>query len=368
MPTKILFGQACVLNNSILLKAFGKKAMLVTGKHSAKHNGSQEDVISALSTEGIDYIIYDQVMSNPTSECCYEGAKMAIEHQVDFIIAIGGGSPMDAAKGMALLAKQEINQKQLFNGEYIADALPIIAIPTTAGTGSEVTQYAILTNDLIESKTGIATEAIFPKIAFVDARYMNQLPPTTTINTAIDALSHAIEGILSIRASVVSVTLAYKSIEHFSECMVPLLHVKQSNSIETMTLKERESLANCSTLAGMVIAQTGTTIVHAMGYSLTYFKSIDHGRANGLLLAEYLELVEKDEPQTVEAILRVMGLKSVHGFRRFMGKLLGIRETIIDEEMHQFSEKAIHTGNMNNCRIKPKKEAVVAMYKAAFNE
>ena len=90
MPTKILFGKGCVLNNSILLNPFGKKAMLVTGKHSAKHNGSQEDVISALSKEGIDYIIYDQVMSNPTSECCYAGAKMAIEHQVDFIIAIGG--------------------------------------------------------------------------------------------------------------------------------------------------------------------------------------------------------------------------------------------------------------------------------------
>ncbi len=366
MPTKLVFGQDCIQEYSGLFSAYGKKAMIVSGKHSSKINGSQEDVTRALEKQNIEYIMFDKVMSNPTTNCCYEGAKIAKEVGIDFIVAIGGGSPMDAAKAIALLAKQEISQEQLLQGEFEHRALPVIAVPTTAGTGSEVTQYAILTNDLIESKTGVASEVIFPKIAFVDSKYMRDLSVEITINTAIDALSHAIEGILSVRSSVLSDTLAQESIELFSRCIQSLGEAKARNSIEVFNDTIRDMLAKCSTLAGMVIAQTGTTVVHAMGYSLTYFKTIDHGRANGLLLAQYLELVNEKEPELVDKILHPMGSKTIQAFRELMNTLLGEPETVTIEEIERFSEKAVNTGNMNNCRVRPTQEEVVNMFKVTF--
>lgn len=366
MPTKLVFGQDCIQEYSELFSVYGKKAMIVSGKHSSKINGSQEDVSSALDKQNIEYIIFDKVMSNPTTKCCFEGAKIAKEFGVDFIVAIGGGSPMDAAKAIALLAEQEISEEQLLKGEFEHKALPVIAVPTTAGTGSEVTQYAILTNDLVQSKTGVASEAIFPRIAFVDSKYMRDLSVEITINTAIDALSHAVEGILSVRSSVLSDTLAQESIELFSRCIQSLGEAKTRNSIETINNKIRDILAKCSTLAGMVIAQTGTTVVHAMGYSLTYFKAIDHGRANGLLLAQYLELVEKKEPELIDKILHPMGLKTVQAFSQLMDTLLGEHEIVTAKEIERFSEKAVNTGNMNNCRVRPTQEDVINMFKATF--
>jgi alcohol dehydrogenase class IV len=368
MPTKVLTGTDCIVNHKEIFKTIGTKALIVTGRHSAKVNGSQGDVITALEAVGIEYIVFDQVMSNPTIACTYEGAKVAKENGVDFIIAIGGGSPIDAAKGMALLAAQEIAEEALFSGKYEQKVLPLVAVPTTAGTGSEVTQYSILTNDRLQTKTSIATELIFPKVAFVDAKYMEKLSVNITINTAIDALSHAVEGMLSVRASTISDALAEKSIAMIMDCFPMMLKGLETGSYEVFDLEMREVLLQASLIAGMVIAQTGTTAVHAMGYSLTYFKEIDHGRANGLLLGEYLRLVAKEEPDLVEKILKAMNLLSINTFIVKMDQLFGEKEDISLEEIKQFSQKAIKTGNIGNSLVKPTETDIANMYKLAFHK
>jgi alcohol dehydrogenase class IV len=368
MPTKVLTGTDCIVNHKEIFKTIGTKALIVTGRHSAKVNGSQGDVITALEAVGIEYIVFDQVMSNPTIACTYEGAKVAKENGVDFIIAIGGGSPIDAAKGMALLAAQEIAEEALFSGKYEQKVLPLVAVPTTAGTGSEVTQYSILTNDRLQTKTSIATELIFPKVAFVDAKYMEKLSVNITINTAIDALSHAVEGMLSVRASTISDALAEKSIAMIMDCFPMMLKGLETGSYEVFDLEMREVLLQASLIAGMVIAQTGTTAVHAMGYSLTYFKVIDHGRANGLLLGEYLRLVAKEEPDLVEKILKAMNLLSINTFIVKMDQLFGEKEDISLEEIKQFSQKAIKTGNIGNSLVKPTETDIANMYKLAFHK
>jgi len=366
MPTKVFSGKNCIINNSELLAAFGRKAMIVSGRSSAKNNGSQDDVIKALQKENLSYVIFDKVMSNPTIAVSYEGAAFAKEHDVDFIIAIGGGSPLDAAKAMALMVRQDIKQENLFNGKYGSDVLPVIAIPTTAGTGSEVTQYAILTNDAVESKTSIATELIFPKIAFLDATYTKELPVETTINTSIDALSHAVEGMMTVRSSVVSDALAKESIRLFVKCVPAMKAALGKTTGSEVNQSIRENLARCSMLAGMVIAQTGTTIVHGMGYSLTYFKDIDHGRANGLLLAEYLRLVEKEAPDLTGKILAAMSLTTVDDFKTLLETLLGEKEDINKEEIRKFSGKAAKAPNINNCRVRPTEENIKDIYTASF--
>ncbi|MHB8063183.1 MAG: iron-containing alcohol dehydrogenase family protein [Ruminiclostridium sp.] len=366
MPTRVIMGKDCITNNSEVFKTLGKRALIVTGSSSAKKNGSEKDVKAALASVGNSYFVFDKIMSNPTISCVYEGASAAKSNDVDFIIAIGGGSPMDAGKAIALLAAQDISEENLFSGNYENKVLPMAFIPTTAGTGAEVTQYSILTNNKAQTKTSIASDLLFPTVAFLDSKYMEQLPVKTTINTAIDALSHAVEGMLSIRASTITNTLASESIRMIMSCVPEMLQALNAEPKTIFDPKSREKLLQASFMAGMVIAQTGTTAVHAMGYSLTYFRDIDHGRANGLLLGEYLRLVEKEQPDLTSSILKAMNLSCVNQFIDLMNQLFGEKEYISSTEINQYSKMAIKTKNIANCIVKPKENDLKEMFTASF--
>ncbi|MDQ7097145.1 iron-containing alcohol dehydrogenase family protein [Desulfosporosinus sp. PR] len=368
MPTKVFMGDECILENSEVFKALGKKALIVTGAQSAKRNGSEKDVKNALDSVGIQYQVFDKVMSNPTISCVYEGASAARENGADFIIAIGGGSPLDAAKAIALLAAQTIEEGNLFSGNYQDKVLPMAFVPTTAGTGSEVTQYSILTNDKAQTKTSIASDLIFPTIAFLDARYTEYLGVATTINTAIDALSHVVEGMLSVKASLISDALAAAGIQRIMACVPILLQAVRSGRERVFDLQHRQELLQASFMAGIVIAQTGTTAVHAMGYSLTYFQGIDHGRANGLLLGEYLKLVEKVRPDLAAKILNAMNFSQAEQFLELMNKLLGPKEDISRNDLEQYSKMAVQTKNIANCVVKPSEDDIRTMFIQAFRQ
>jgi len=295
MPTKIFIGKNCIKDNAGEMKILGKRAFVVTGKSSAKANGSLACVQTALKANGIEYIVFDRILSNPSIELVREAAQTARAAGVDFIIGIGGGSPMDAAKAIAVLAANDVDDTLLFSGPYLKPVLPIVAVPTTAGTGSEVTQYSILTDNRLQTKSSIANEVIFPKIAFLDASYTQHLPFSVTVNTAIDALSHAIEGTLSTKSNSISNLLAAESIAIIGKCL-PRLTGEVSFAV-------REQLLYASMLAGIVIAHTGTTALHSMGYSLTYFHEIDHGRANGLLMYEYLKFIAVNHASEVNKLI-----------------------------------------------------------------
>ena len=273
---------------------------------------------------------------------------------------------MDAGKAIALLAAQDIEEGNLFSGNYENKVLPMAFVPTTAGTGSEVTQYSILTNDQAQTKTSIASDLLFPTFTFLDAKYTEHLGVITTINTAIDALSHAVEGMLSVRASSVSDALAVASLRMIMNCVPNMLQALQSGSEGIFNLKQREQLLQASLIAGMVIAQTGTTAVHAMGYSLTYFKGIDHGRANGLLLGEYLKLVEIVQPDLVGRILVALNFSEAEQVRELVNKLLGEKEGISSEEIKKYSKMAVQTKNIANSVVKPTEEEIKTMFTQSF--
>jgi len=359
MPTRVLMGKDCVHYHRAEFFALGKKALIVTGAHSAKANGALDDLLKALTANGQSFVVYDKIRSNPGVGCVYEGAALAKGHKVDFIVAIGGGSPMDAAKVIALLACQDISEADLFVGKYGADVLPVVCIPTTAGTGSEVTQYAILTNDRAETKSGIAGPQLFPRLALLDAKYLKGLSRPNETNTVIDALSHSIEGIVSARANALTDLLALEGIRLVSECLTDLAE-------GTLSEAQREKLLLASTLGGMVIANTGTTALHAMGYSLTYFKNIDHGRANGLLLAEYLKVVHGSRSDLTQKILGAMKLNSIAGLSFVMEKLLGEIEKITREEMTVFSGKAIASKNIANGIVALTEADILNVFAAVF--
>lgn len=362
MPTRAIMAEECIHKSSELIKIYGKKAIIVTGVSSAKSCGALQDVTDVLSNMEIQYCIYDKIKSNPTISSAYEGAEYAKANQADFVIGIGGGSPMDAAKAIALLAAQDIKEEDLFSSKYENLALPIILIPTTAGTGSEVTPYAILTNDKKMTKTSLSTPLLFPKLALLDAKYTKDLPLTVTINTALDAMSHAIEGMLTVRSSDISDNIALESIKQIAMCLKTITYGKNHSSASHLAFAIREKLLYASMMAGIVIAHTGTTAVHSMGYNLTYFKNIDHGRANALLLPSFLRFVSKSDPVIVKKILFTMGMESMDEFEALFLGLLDGSENITEKELERYATIAIQAKNIKNSRIVPNKEDIIKIY------
>ena len=359
MPVKVYFGKGCIDKNSSVLAGAGKKALIVTGKSSADKNGSLKQVLDALAKEKISNERFNRVEANPSVETVREAGQMARDVKADFIIGIGGGSPLDAAKAIAILATNDLDDETLFSGVYKNRPLPLIAVPTTAGTGSEVTPYSILTFRKISNKKSIASPEIFPVAAFLDATFTETLPVDTTINTAVDALSHTVEGYLSARATDVIAPIAIESMRLLG------ISLKKLTDKSTPSFSERENLLYASMLAGMVIAHTGTTAVHAMGYPLTYHRDIDHGRANGLLMYGYLRFLEPASPK-VKNVINAMGLKDVEEFGKLIEALLGKREEVTDEEIELFTDTAMTSKNIANTLPAPARDEVKKIFQLSF--
>lgn len=330
LGTKVLFGKDCIkLNKSEFLK-YGKKAVIVTGKSSGKSSGALNDVVAALEENEIQYLIYDNVENNPTLENVKEGGLAAASFNAGFVIGIGGGSPLDAAKAIAVLAVNSIEPLELYKNEFTKVPLPIIAIPTTAGTGSEVTPYSILTRSDLETKMSFGNDDTFPKVAFMDASYTESMPYNVTVNTAVDALSHAMEGYLSKRSTPASDLFAVESMKIFGECIENLIQDKFDFDV-------REKLLYMAILGGMVISHTGTTVVHGMGYSLTYFKDIPHGMANGLLLAEYLKFNYDFSKEKIDNVLQYLKVNDFDEFDMKMRKMMPSVITLSHEELNRYA-------------------------------
>jgi alcohol dehydrogenase class IV len=164
---------------------------------------------------------------------------------------------------------------------------------------------------------------------------------------------------LSIRASMLSDSLAKEGIALIASCF-------EAIQKDGVGMDAREKLLLASTLGGMVIANTGTTAVHAMGYSLTYYKDIDHGRANGLLLPQFMAFVATRKKERIDEILACMNMKSVEEFAALMHGLLGERETLSAEEVEHYAEKAARAANIGNCLVRPEKEDLRCLLKACM--
>lgn len=351
MPTKVLMGKNIVTNSADLLKQYGNKALIVTGKHSSKVNGSLEDVKEALRLAEINYEVFDKIEENPSLETIECGAMLGKESNVNFVIGIGGGSPLDASKAIAVMIKNPSLTKDNVLTTDKLEALDVIAVPTTAGTGSETTQYSIVTVHKEKTKKNLG-QSVFPKLALLDASYMNNMDTNTTINTAIDAFSHLVEGYLNINSNFFTDSLAEKALKVWGECIDALVKGE-------FTFEIREKLMISSTIAGMVIAQTGTSLPHGMGYNLTYFKGVSHGIANGCLYKEYLKVFKDREK--VNNIWRLLGLESYNELEKILENLTKVDIEITEAEIKQY------TDGMWNNKAKLKNHTEEITYDEIYN-
>jgi len=302
-PTRIIFGEGSLKRVGEEARKFGEKVLIVTGKSSSKKSGSLDELVNSLTSDNLRVEVFNKVEPDPSVETVEEGAKFAKKCAVDVVIGLGGGSSMDAAKVIALLMTNKGSIIDYFGTDKVKEpAVPIIAIPTTAGTGSEVTKYAVVTERKKMLKQIIGSSHINPRLAILDPLLTLSMPASLTANTGADALSHAIESYVCTKANPVSDILALESIRLIAEALPGA--VSQPENIEV-----RKKMLFASSIAGIALTSSGAGIIHGMGYSITLYYGAPHGLANALLMPEAMEFNLVTNPSKYKNIAAAMGKK-----------------------------------------------------------
>lgn len=287
LPVKVVFGRGKLQLLGDITKQFGSNAFLIMDPQLAEI-GLTGKILDLLKKSLVDVVVYTEIPPNPTYFLVDTVAQVAREKEYDVVIGIGGGSTLDITKGVAVLAKNSGKCENYINRPdqqilYPSKAtLPIVAVPTTAGTGSEVTPYAVFTDLQSKEKRAINNETIFPKVALVDPDLMVSMPPELTAFTGVDALSHAIESYISIHSHPYSDLLALEAIK--------LVATNLSAAVVRSDNKDaRSKMAWASTLAGMAIAHTAPGLAHALAQTVGGFCDAPHGKTIAACLARIMK-------------------------------------------------------------------------------
>ena len=303
-PEKVYFKRGCL---GVALKELGhqvynkKKAFIVTDGFLYQ-SGFTKKITSVLDEMGITHATFFNVTPDPTLACANEGVKQMRDFQPDVIIAVGGGSPMDAAKIMWVMYEHpEVDfqdmamrfidiRKRVYTFPHMGDKALFVAIPTTAGTGSEVTPFAVITDEKTGTKYPLADYELMPDVAIVDADLMMNIPKGLTSCSGIDAMSHALEAIASVMATDFTNGIAKEAARLIFEYL-PSAYEKGAHDAEA-----RERMANASTMAGMAFANAFLGVCHSMAHKLGSYWHIPHGMANSLMLEEVIRFNSSECP------------------------------------------------------------------------
>ena len=313
MPTKVYSEPGCVEKHAKELASFGKRAMIVTGRNSARKCGALQDVTAALESAGCGYVIFDRVEENPSIETVMEARSIALEEQVDFFIGIGGGSPMDAAKAICLMTANPREDETVFYTPKALPYLPVVCVPTTCGTGSETTPYAILTRHALRTKKSISHK-IYPALALLDAKYLLSMSRTGLVNTCIDALAHLLESYLNANTNDLNRVCSREGLVVWGRFKDRLLS-------DQLQPQDYWDMLHASMIAGMAITHTGTSLPHGLSYTVTYELGIPHGRAVGMFLGGFVETYP-DQRDATEAV-NLLGFGDAAAFHRYVTQILG---------------------------------------------
>lgn len=311
MPTKVYSQENAVCSHSKELCALGTKAMIVTGKSAAKKNGALQDVVQALGD--MPYVLFDRVEENPSIETVMEARAIAIREKADFFIGIGGGSPMDASKAIAMMAANPEETEEVLYTPKALEHYPVVCVPTTCGTGSEVTPYAILTRHALKTKKSISHK-IFPALALLDAKYLKTMSRAGLVNTCVDALSHMLESYLNTNSNELNRIYSREGLYLWGQFKDRLLE-------DQLIPEDYAPMLHASMVAGMAITHTGTSVPHGMSYPVTYALGVPHGRAVGMFLGGFVG--SYDDRCEAEEAVGILGFASAADFRKYLNALLG---------------------------------------------
>lgn len=308
LPTKVLFG-AGQLKNLHLEQMPGRKALIVTSNgQSVKKYGYLAAVEQELEQAGVEHVLFDGVRPNPTRENVMDASRLAREHGCDFVVALGGGSVMDAGKCIALMM---VNDGDLWDYAFSAKgghkpfehpSAPLIAITTSAGTGSEVDMFSVISNDELEEKTGVLDVSMFPVLSVVDSDLMMSVPPRLTAYQGMDAFFHAAESVINRNEHPMGEMFALKAIELIAKNL-PVVYKDGADK------EARANMALANSLAGFYMLCTSQhTMEHVMG---SYHSNLEHGAGLIMLSHEYFSFFadRKAAEEPMMKMARAMGVE-----------------------------------------------------------
>ena len=328
MPVKLLTGAGCVRAGAKELAKLGSCCLIVTGKKSARACGALQDVTDTLDGNAQQWVVFDAIGQNPKLTDCMRAARIAIEAGADFIAGIGGGSALDAAKCIAVLAANPgLTQAQLYAFEWANAPLKIVAVGTTAGTGSEVTKVSVITTPDGRKKS-FHHEAIFPALAFGDPTYTMTLSPMVTRATMVDVLAHCAESFFSRSANHISRCYATQGIR----LLLPVFRNLAETGFDKIDYATREQLYCASIYGGLAINVTGTCFPHTMGYLLTESFGIPHGTACAVFQKDFYAYNKSIDPQLAMEFLEQIGCDEAE-YLRMIACLTPICEIAMDEAL-----------------------------------
>lgn len=280
IPNHTVVGTNILGEAAPLLKKMGNKAFIVTGRHVAVSD-MMKQLTALLDENGIGCVIFDGITGEPTDTMIENGVEMLKSSGCDFIIGIGGGSPLDSAKAIAAMAVNEGSIADYNGKEITGEILPLAAIPTTAGTGSEATKFTVITDSEKGIKMLLKGDVLVPKLAIVDSSFTVGAPKSVTSATGLDALTHAVEAYTSRKAFSMTDTLAVSAVKRIMKYL-PIAYKEPDNSLA------REQMSIAALEAGICINNSSVTIVHGMSRPIGALFHVPHGMSNAMLLKECL--------------------------------------------------------------------------------
>jgi alcohol dehydrogenase len=308
IPTRVLFG-AGRLKDLGVVPLYGKKALIVISSGtSMRRFGYLRQVQDLLGSRGIDSVVFDRILPNPILDHVTQGAQLAREQQCDFVIGLGGGSSIDSAKSIALMAQNPGNYWDYIHGgsgkgiPVPNGALPIVAITTTAGTGTEVDPWTVITRPETNEKIGFGIPETFPRLAIVDPELMLSVPSDMTLYQGFDAFFHAAEGFIATAASPVSDLFAARSMQLLQKSLAAAVR-------DGSDLQARTDVALANTLSGFVESTSSCTSEHSLEHALSAFHpNIPHGAGLIMLSEAYFSLFSEKIPERFIELARIMGM------------------------------------------------------------
>lgn len=305
LPVNLRFGRGKINELGTLTAQYGKKALIVTGRNSTKKSGLLDRSVKLLSAAGVDSAVFDRVDQNPTDTTMYEAVQTLKDNGCDVVVALGGGSIIDCAKATAFMA---LNDGDVF--DYIfgvrtgEEALPLIAVPTTCGTGTEGNGFAVLTNTKNNDKKSLRTNLIVPKVSVIDPDLMKTMPKHILAQVSFDALCHNMEAFLSANAQPLTDMMSRQAIELIGKYL-PMVYRDYSCD------EGWNAITWASTLGGMVINAAGVAAPHALEHPASGLRDIVHGRGLSALTPVIYDkaLQTGASPERFAEISRLLGGK-----------------------------------------------------------
>lgn len=374
VPRATRLGQNSLEECGELMKSFGTKALIVTGKIITKL-GTVAILTDKLEKWNIEYEIFNDITAEPTVEMIEEGVKAYQRAGCDFIIGIGGGSPLDSAKAIAAMAVLPGTIGDYLGKELQGDFPPMVLIPTTAGTGSEATKFTVITDEKKGIKMLLKGEALLPDLAVIDPELSRTAPKNITAATGMDALTHAVEAYTSRRANPISDPIAVSAVKRIFAYLPKALRDPEDR-------KAREEMAIAAYEAGICINNSSVTLVHGMSRPIGARFHVPHGLSNAMLLQECLAFALDGSYERFGTLGRAIGAaperssnrEAAQIFLRRLGELIqecgiprlkdyGIEKQSFEVVLEQMAEDAMNSGSPGNTLKDTGKQDLILIYR-----